>query len=74
MIASFTGDGVALALASGSLAARTWIEGSSNARYHRRLSAGLSRQMRFASLAGIDLDRKSLADLAVTRPDAFEPR
>jgi large subunit ribosomal protein L20 len=23
-------------------------------------------------LAGIDLDRKSLADLAVTRPDAFE--
>jgi large subunit ribosomal protein L20 len=23
-------------------------------------------------LAGIDLDRKALADLAVTRPDAFE--
>ena len=49
VIASLTGDGVALALASGSLAARTWIAGSSSARYHRRLSAGLSRQMRFAS-------------------------
>ncbi len=49
VIASLTGDGVALALASGSLAARTWIAGGSNARYHRRLSAGLSWQMRFAS-------------------------
>ena len=49
VIPSLTGDGVALALASGSLAARTWIAGSSSARYHRHLSAGLSRQMRFAS-------------------------
>ena len=31
VIASFTGDGVALALASGSLAARTWIAGSGSA-------------------------------------------
>ncbi len=49
VIASLTGDGVALALASGSLAARTWIAGSSSARYHRRLSAGVSRQVRLAS-------------------------
>ena len=35
VIASLTGDGVALALASGSLAARTWIAGGSGARYHR---------------------------------------
>ena len=49
MIASLTGDGVALALASGSLAARTWLAGGSDAHYHRRLADGLSRQMRLAS-------------------------
>jgi large subunit ribosomal protein L20 len=31
-----------------------------------------SRMIHGLSLAGIDLDRKALADLAVTRPDAFE--
>ena len=49
MIASLTGDGIALALASGSLAARSFIAGSSSARYHQHLAAGLSRQMRVAS-------------------------
>ena len=49
VIASLTGDGVALALASGSLAARTWLAGGSGTHYHDRLAAGLSRQMRVAS-------------------------
>jgi flavin-dependent dehydrogenase len=49
VIASLTGDGVALALLSGSLAARTWIEGGSSACYHRFLAAGLSPQMRLGS-------------------------
>ena len=31
-----------------------------------------SRLIHGLKLAGIDLDRKALADLAVTRPDAFE--
>jgi menaquinone-9 beta-reductase len=50
VIASLTGDGVALALASGSLAARSWIAGQSAAHYHRRLAAGLSRQVRIGSV------------------------
>jgi flavin-dependent dehydrogenase len=49
VIGSLTGDGVALALAGGSLAARTWLAGGNAARYHRQLAAGLSRQMRVAS-------------------------
>jgi flavin-dependent dehydrogenase len=49
VIASLTGDGVALALASGSLAARTWLAGGSGAQYHDRLAARRSRQMRVAS-------------------------
>jgi flavin-dependent dehydrogenase len=49
VIASLTGDGVALAMASGSLAARTWLAGGSNALYHQRLTEGLTRQMRLAS-------------------------
>jgi flavin-dependent dehydrogenase len=49
VIASLTGDGVALALASGLLAARTWVAGGTGADYHRYLAAGLSRQMRLAS-------------------------
>jgi menaquinone-9 beta-reductase len=48
VIASLTGDGVALALASGSLAARMWL-GGGEAHYHDRLAAGLARQMRVAS-------------------------
>jgi flavin-dependent dehydrogenase len=50
VIASFTGDGVALALASASLAVRTWLQhGNAANLYHRRLAAGASRQMRLAS-------------------------
>jgi hypothetical protein len=51
VIASLTGDGVALALASASLAAQTWLDAGNNAAfYHRRLARGLARQMRLASL------------------------
>lgn len=51
VIASLTGDGVALALASASLATRTWLsEGNAAASYHRRLTRGSAQQMRVASL------------------------
>ena len=49
VIASLAGEGVALALASGSLAARTWAGGGRGDHYHSRLAAGLSRQMHLAS-------------------------
>jgi flavin-dependent dehydrogenase len=49
VIASLTGDGVALALASGSLAALSWRAGSGAQHYHRHLAAGLARQMQLAS-------------------------
>jgi flavin-dependent dehydrogenase len=49
VIASLAGEGVTLALASGSLAARIWAGGGREDHYHGRLAAGLSRQMRLAS-------------------------
>ena len=49
VIPSFTGDGVALALGGGTLAAETLLAGGDAAHYHRRLAAGVSRQMRVAS-------------------------
>jgi menaquinone-9 beta-reductase len=48
VIASLTGDGVALALGSGSLATRMWLAGG-GAHYHDHLATRLSRQMRVAS-------------------------
>jgi flavin-dependent dehydrogenase len=48
VIPSLTGTGVGLAVASGRLAARTWLDGAGSDRYHRRLAVGLRRQMRFA--------------------------
>jgi flavin-dependent dehydrogenase len=51
VIASLTGDGVALALASATLAARTWLEhGNVAASYHRAWARRLALQMRLASL------------------------
>ncbi len=50
VIGSLTGDGVALALASGRLGVRCWLEGGSSADYHRRLAASIAHQMRLASL------------------------
>lgn len=49
VIASLTGDGVALALASGLMAAHAWLAGDVGESYHRLLAARLYRQMRFAS-------------------------
>ena len=48
VIPSLTGDGVALALASGTLAARTWLEGGNATLYHSRHAANLAQQMRLA--------------------------
>ena len=51
VIASLTGDGVALALASASLAAQTWLQRGDTAQvYQQRLVRVRSRQMRLASL------------------------
>jgi flavin-dependent dehydrogenase len=50
VIASLTGDGIALALASGALAARAWLARQSAGSYHRQLACGLSLQMRSASM------------------------
>ncbi len=50
VIASLTGDGVALALGSGLLATRVWLAGGASAHYHRHLARGLSSQMRLASV------------------------
>ena len=48
VIPSLTGDGVALALASGAMAARTWIGGVNAPVFHRRHAARVRRQMRLA--------------------------
>ncbi len=48
VIPSFTGDGVALALASGSLAARVWLNGDGSDTYQRRFAHDVSVQMRSA--------------------------
>ncbi len=49
VIASLTGDGVALALASAAEAARTWLHGGDAVAYHRRRAGRLARQMRLAT-------------------------
>jgi len=49
VIASLTGDGVALALASAAEAARTWLRRGDAAAYHRRHATRLARQMRLAT-------------------------
>jgi len=51
VIASLTGDGVALALASAALATHCWLaHGNDAQRYHRELTRLLAGQMRLASL------------------------
>jgi menaquinone-9 beta-reductase len=49
VIPSFTGDGLALALHSGRLAARTLLTGGSSPRFHAELYAQLRRQMSLAT-------------------------
>jgi menaquinone-9 beta-reductase len=48
VIASLTGEGVALALASASLAVGTWLGNGNAAAYHRHLAERRSRRMRIA--------------------------
>lgn len=50
VIPSFTGDGLALALHSGRLAARALLAGSSSPQFHARLHNQLRRQVAFATL------------------------
>jgi flavin-dependent dehydrogenase len=50
VIPSLTGDGVAIALHSGALAAETWLDGDDSLSYHRRLAHDLGGQMRLASV------------------------
>jgi flavin-dependent dehydrogenase len=50
VIPSLTGDGVAIALHSGTLAAEAWLGGEESSSYHRRLAIDLGGQMRLAGL------------------------
>jgi len=50
VIPSLTGDGIAIALHSGALAARVWQDGDDASAYHQRLAADLGGQMRLAGL------------------------
>ena len=50
VIPSLAGDGVAIALTSGTLAARTWLQRESAAVYDRLLQYSIHRQLRLASL------------------------
>ncbi len=50
VIPSLTGDGIAIALHSGGLAADVWLAGGDASAYHRRLRADLRGQMRLAGL------------------------
>jgi flavin-dependent dehydrogenase len=49
VIPSLTGAGVAIALASGSLATRTRLRGARSHSYHRQFAADLARQLRPAT-------------------------
>ena len=48
VIPSLTGDGIAIALHTGALAAEAWLTGRSAAAYHRQLRRDISGQMRLA--------------------------
>jgi flavin-dependent dehydrogenase len=50
VIPSLTGDGMAIALHSGKIAAETWLQGGDSAAYHCNLSRTLRPQMRLAGL------------------------
>jgi flavin-dependent dehydrogenase len=50
VIPSLTGDGIAIALHTGTMAAQAWLDGEPAAAYHRRLAAELRGQMRLANL------------------------
>ncbi len=50
VIASLTGDGIAIALHSGAAAAQAWLAGADSAAYHRALTRTLGSPMRLAGL------------------------
>jgi hypothetical protein len=50
VIPSLTGDGIAIALHSGRMAAETWLAGGDSTAYHRALTRTLAPQMRLAGL------------------------
>jgi flavin-dependent dehydrogenase len=50
VIPSLTGDGIAIALHSGTLAADTWQDGADARTFHQRLEDVIGRQMRLARL------------------------
>jgi flavin-dependent dehydrogenase len=50
VIPSLTGDGMAIALHSGTAAAETWMAGADSTTYHRTLARTLAPQMRLAGL------------------------
>jgi menaquinone-9 beta-reductase len=50
VIPSLTGDGMAIALHSGRIAAETWLQGADSTAYHRTLIGTLAPQMRLAGL------------------------
>ncbi len=50
VIPSLTGDGIAIALHSGVLAARVWRDGDNASEYHHRFARDLGGQMRLAGL------------------------
>lgn len=62
VIPSFTGDGISIALHSGSLAAQMYLAGKSAEEYHRELRLQLSRGMSLATM----LSRAMITDLGRT--------
>jgi flavin-dependent dehydrogenase len=62
VIPSFTGDGISIALHSGSLAAQMYLAGKGATEYHRELRSQLSRGMSLATM----LSRAIVSDLGRT--------
>jgi flavin-dependent dehydrogenase len=50
VIPSLTGDGIAIALHSGTIAAETWMAGADSTAYHQTLTRTLAPQMRLAGV------------------------
>jgi flavin-dependent dehydrogenase len=76
VIPSFTGDGMAIALHSGQLAASMYLAGETAQAYQRRLHAQLSRQVALATLLSrgmvSPLVRRALTTTARLRPNTLD--
>jgi flavin-dependent dehydrogenase len=73
VIASLTGDGMAIALHSGQRAAETWLAGGDAAAYQAALIRTLAPQMRIASLLHRACTSNLMQAAAVTIASAFPP-